>query len=58
MKAWFILFFYILFYFFIPIRQLGTAAPYGCNGHIDIIGNLTSPGCQSVNVLNLFDGTI
>ena len=39
------------------IRQLGTAAPYGCNGHIDSIGNLTSPGCQSVNVLNLFDRT-
>ena len=25
--------------------------------HIDSIGNLTSPGCQSVNVLNLFDRT-
>lgn len=39
------------------IRQLGTATPYGCNDHIDSIGNLTSPGCQSVNVLNLFDQT-
>ena len=39
------------------IRQLATAAPYGCNDHIDSIGNLTSPGCQSVNVLNLFDRT-
>ena len=39
------------------IRQLGTAATYGCNDHIDRIGNLTSPGCQSVNVLNLFDRT-
>ena len=39
------------------IRRLGTAAPYGCNDHIDSIGNLTSPGCQSVNVLNLFDIT-
>ena len=39
------------------IRQLGTAAPYGCNDHIDNIGNLTSPGCQSVNVINLFDRT-
>ena len=39
------------------IRQLGTAAPYGCNDHIDSIGNLTSPGCQSVNVLNLFNRT-
>ena len=42
---------------FIWIRQLGTAAPYGCNDHIDSIGNLTSPGCQSVNILNLFDRT-
>ena len=39
------------------IRQLRTAAPYGCNDHIDSIGNLTSPGCQSVNVLNVFDRT-
>ena len=40
------------------IRQLWwTAAPYCCNDHIDSIGNLTSPGCQSVNVLNLFDRT-
>ena len=39
------------------IRKLGTAAPYGCNDHIDSIGNLTRPGCQSVNVLNLFDRT-
>ena len=35
------------------IRQLGIY----CNDHIDSIGNLTSPGCQSVNVLNLFDRT-
>ena len=40
------------------IRQLVTANPHGCNDHIDSIGNLTSPGCQSVNVLNLFDRTI
>ena len=39
------------------IRQLGIAAPYSYNDHIDSIGNLTSPGCQSVNVLNLFDRT-
>ena len=39
------------------IKQLGTAAPYGCNDHIDSVGNLTSPGCQSVNVLQLFDKT-
>ena len=30
---------------------------YWFNDHIDSIGNLTSPGCQSVNVLNLFDRT-
>ena len=35
------------------IRQLGTATPYGCNDHINSIGNLTSRGCQSVNALNL-----
>ena len=39
------------------IRQLGIAAQYGCNDHIDSIGNPTSPVCQSVNALNLFDGT-
>ena len=39
------------------LQLLGTAAPYGCNDHIDSIGNLTCPGCQSVNVLNLFDRT-
>ena len=39
------------------IRQLGTAALYGCNDHIDSIGNLISPGWLSVNVLNLFDRT-
>ena len=39
------------------IRQLGTASLYGCNDRIDSIGNLTSHGCQSVNVLNLFDRT-
>ena len=39
------------------IRQLGTAALYACNENIDSIGNPTSPGCQSVNVMNLFDQT-
>ena len=39
------------------IRRLGTAVPYSCNDHIDSTGNLTSHGCQSVNVLNLFDRT-
>ena len=37
------------------IRQMGTAAQYGCNDHIDGIGKLTSTRCQSVNVLNLFE---
>ena len=39
------------------IRQLGIAAPCDCNDHINSIGNLTSPWCQSINVLNLFDRT-
>ena len=39
------------------IRQLRSAAPNCCNDHIDSIGNLTSLGCQSVNVLDLFDRT-
>ncbi|KAK3103876.1 hypothetical protein FSP39_022583 [Pinctada imbricata] len=36
-------------------RNLNTAAPYGCNDNISTIGNLTSPGCQSVNVTSLFN---
>ena len=36
------------------IRQLCTATPYGCNDNISTIGNLSSPACESVNVLNLF----
>ena len=36
------------------IRELGTAAPYGCNDKIDSVGNLTSPRCSSVNVMRLF----
>ena len=38
------------------IKHLNTAAPYGCNDNISSIGNLTSPGCQSVNVTSLFNG--
>ena len=38
-------------------RTLGTAVPYGCNDRIDSIGNLSSPGCSSVNVMNLFPTT-
>ena len=37
--------------------DFGYSLPYGRNDHIDGIGNLNSPGCQSVNVLNLFDRT-
>ena len=36
------------------IRELGTAAPYGCNDKIDSVGNLTSPRSSSVNVMRLF----
>ena len=36
------------------IRELGTAAPYGCNDKIVSVGNLTSPRCSSVNVMSLF----
>ena len=36
------------------IRELGTAAPYGCNDKKDSVGNLTSPRCSSVNVMRLF----
>ena len=36
------------------IRELGTAAPYGCNDKIDSVGNLTSRRCSSVNVMRLF----
>ncbi|KAK3104459.1 hypothetical protein FSP39_002438 [Pinctada imbricata] len=31
------------------IKNLNTAAPYGCNDNISTIGNLTSPGCQSLH---------
>ena len=36
------------------IRQLGTAMPYGCNDNIKSLGNLSSPACSSVNVMDLF----
>ena len=39
------------------IRQLGTATPYGCNDKIDGIGILSSPSCNSVNVMNIFNST-
>ena len=36
------------------IRELDTAAPYGCNDKTVSVGNLTSPRCSSVNVMKLF----
>ena len=36
------------------IKELGTAHPYGCNDNISSIGNLTSPSCSTINVMNLF----
>ena len=36
------------------IRELGTAAPHGCNDKIDSVENLTSSRCSSVNVMRLF----
>ena len=35
------------------IKELGTASPYGCNDNVSSIGNLTSPSCSNVNVMNL-----
>ena len=37
------------------IKELGCATPYGCNDKIDTVGNLSSPGCNTVNVHNLFN---
>ena len=37
------------------IRQLGSAIPYGCNDNIKSIGNLSSPNCSSLNVMNIFN---
>ena len=36
------------------IKELGTASPYGCNDNITGVGNLSSPNCSQVNVMNLF----
>ena len=36
------------------IKELGTASPYGCNDNVSSVGNLTSPSCSNVNVMNLF----
>ena len=38
------------------IKELGCAAPYGCNetNDHDTVGNLSNPGCNTVNFHNLF----
>ena len=37
------------------IKESGCATPYWCNDKIDSLGNPSSPSCDSVNVLNLFN---
>ena len=37
------------------IKELGTAMPYGCNDNIKGVGNLSSPACNDVNVMRLFN---
>ena len=37
------------------IKDLGTALPYGCNDNIKGVGNLSSPGCNEINVMSLFN---
>ena len=37
------------------IKELGTAMPYGCNDNIKGVGNLSSPGCNAINVMSLFN---
>jgi hypothetical protein len=37
------------------IKELGTAMPYGCNDSIKGVGNLSSPGCNEINVVSLFN---
>ena len=36
------------------IKELGTASPYGCSDNVSSVGNLTSPSCSNINVMNLF----
>ena len=36
------------------IRELATAMPYGCSDGVTNIGNLSSPSCSEVNVMDLF----
>ena len=37
------------------IKELGTAAPYGCNDQIKRVGTLSSPSCKHTNVLGIFN---
>ena len=35
-------------------KELGTAAPYGCNDQIKGAGTQSSPSCKDTNVLGIF----
>ena len=37
------------------IKELGTAAPYGCNDQIKGVGTLSSPSCKHTNILGIFN---
>ena len=37
------------------IKELGTAAPYGCNDQIKGVGTLSSPSCKHTNVLSILN---
>ena len=36
------------------IKELGTTSPYGCNDNVSSVGNLSSPSCSNINVMNYF----
>ena len=36
------------------IKELCTASPYGCIYNVSSIGNMTSPSCNNVNIMNYF----
>ena len=36
-------------------KELGTAAPCGCNDQIKGVGTLSSPSCKHTNVLGIFN---
>ena len=37
------------------IKELGTAAPYGCNDQMKGVGTLSSASCKHTNVLGIFN---